>query len=141
MQASDEAAERLHLLPDPPLLPVEAVDGAPGQLIDLVLLGILNRRHQQVWDGTRYVLLIDDPAHAKVAASLCGVQVAEMDLSGDLGAPQSPGQAVPHRLVLGHEPLLNDSEYPVGHLEELLSGQGGEVIGLCRYLSLLLLFA
>ena len=122
MQAGDEAAERLHLLSDPPLLPVEAVDGVPARRVDLVLGGILNREQQQVWDGTRYMLLIDDPAHAKVGAPLCGVQVAEMDLSGDLGAPQSPGQAVPHRLVFGHEPLLNDSEYPVGHLEELLSG-------------------
>ena len=87
-----------------------------------------------LWNGTESLLLVEDPAQREVVATVGGVEVAQVELFLDFDVAVGTIEAGSERDVLRSKSLLYNTEYPVGHLEQLRSWNVAEGILLCRYL-------
>ena len=67
------------------------------------------------------------------------VEVAQVELFLDFNVAVGTIEAGSEREVLRSKSLLYNTEYPVGHLEQLRSWKVTEGIHLCRYLFMLAL--
>ena len=94
---------------------------------------------QHLWNGTESLLLVEDPAQREVVAAMGGVEVAQVELFLDFDVAVGTIEAGSEREVLRSKSLLYNTEYPVGHLEQLRSWKVTEGILLGRCLVLLAL--
>jgi hypothetical protein len=74
-----------------------------------------------------------------VVATLGGVELAQVELFVDFDIAVGTIETGSEREVLRSKSLLYNTEYPVGHLEQLRSWNVAEGILLCRYLIMLAL--
>ena len=99
---------------------------------------------QHLWNGTASLLLVEDPAQREVFATVGGVEVAQVELFLEFDVAVGTIEAGSERDFLRSKSLLYNTEYPVGHLEQLRSWNVAEGILLYSYLfmlALLLVFA
>jgi hypothetical protein len=92
-----------------------------------------------LWNGTESLLLVEDPAQREVVATVGGVEVAQVELFLEFDVAVGTIKAGSEREVLRSKSLLYNTEYPVGHLEQLRGWNVAEGILLCRYLFMLAL--
>jgi hypothetical protein len=92
-----------------------------------------------LWNGTESLLLVDDPAQQEVVATVRDVEVAQVELFLEFDVAVGTIEAGSEREVLRSKSLLYNTDYPVGHLEQLRSWNVAEGILLCRYLIMLAL--
>ena len=94
---------------------------------------------QHLWNGTASLLLIEDPAHREVVATVGCVEVAQVELFLDFDVAVGTIEAGSERELLRSKSLLYNTENSLGHLEQLRSWNVAEGIHLGRYLVLLAL--
>ena len=92
-----------------------------------------------LWNGTESLLLVEDPAQREVVATVRGVEVAQVELFLEFDVAVGRIESGSEREVLRSKSLLYNTEYPVGHLEQLLSREVTEGILLGRWLAVLAL--
>ena len=94
-----------------------------------------------IWDRTtsESLLLVEDPAQREVVATVGGVEAAQVELFLEFDVAVGTIEAGSEREVFRSKSLLYNTEYPVGHLEQLRSWNVAEGILLCRYLFMLAL--
>ena len=95
---------------------------------------------QHLWNGTESLLLVEDPAQREVVATVGGVEVAQVELFLEFDVAVGTIEAGSERELLRSKSLLYNTEYPVGHLEQLRSWNVAEGILLGRFLFMLALF-
>ena len=92
-----------------------------------------------LWNGTESLLIVEDPAQREVVATVGGVEVAQVELFLEFDDKVGTIEAGSEREVLRSKSLLYNTQYPVGHLEQLRSWKVAVGILLCRYLFMLAL--
>ena len=92
-----------------------------------------------LWNGTESLLLVEDPAQREVVATVGSVEVTQVELFLDFDVAVGTIEAGSEREVLRSKSFLYYTEYPVGHLEQLLSREVTEGILLGRWLAVLAL--
>ena len=66
-------------------------------------------------------MLVEDPAHREVVAAVGMVEVAQVELFLDFNDAVDTIEAGSEREGLRSKSLLYNTDYPVGHLEQLRS--------------------
>ena len=92
-----------------------------------------------LWNGTESLLLVEDPAQREVVATVGSVEVTQVELFLDFDVAVGMIEAGSEREVLRSKSFLYNTEYPVGHLEQLLSRKITEGILLGCWLAVLAL--
>jgi len=89
-------------------------------------------RQDKIWNGAVNFHVVEDPAQREVVATVGGVEVAQVELFIDFDVAVGTIEAGSEREVLRSKSLLYNTDYHVGHLEQLQSSDVAEGILLCR---------
>jgi hypothetical protein len=102
---------------------MQVVDSVETVRVHLILLSILNRGHDLLGRAEGTMVVVEDPAHAQMAASVSVVQMAVQWLLYDCRAAHSVGLSIPQACILLRQPGLYSTQHLLNYLEKLFSRQ------------------
>ena len=96
---------------------MQVVDSVDTERVHLLLHCILNRGHDLLGRAEGTMVVIEDPAHAQMVASMSVVQMAVQRLLYYLRAAHSVGLSIPQACVLLLQPGLYSTKHLLNYLE------------------------
>jgi hypothetical protein len=105
------------------MLTMQVVDSIETVRVHRVLHCILNRGQDLLGRGDSTMVVIVDPAHAQMVASVSVVQMAVQWLLNNLRAAHSVGLSISQACILLSQSGLYSTQHLVNYLEKLFSRQ------------------
>ena len=96
---------------------MQVADSIETVRVHLLLHAILDRGQDLLGRGRCTMVVIEDPAHAQMAASMSVVQMAVQWLLNDLRAAHSVGLSIPQACILLSQPGLYSIQHLLNYLE------------------------